>query len=387
MSAGGAFSARGVSLSPEDALRLNVLLENGPLAIRIDEPAMTVRALTAEGEAGVRLSPTAGAERYLRAVREFLSLKVLGAPGGYPVYIRRWTRMGQERDERSLERLLLLGEPEAVVAVVHAPGLTDELARRAWWALPTPENARRMLLSPSVVRGTMGRVLADYLLEWLPFEQEHRAMVEIVQLVLQPGLIDAQARLGLWRKARQRNSYYVGFLRAIPDALPEPPPAHPALAEARAALAPLAEAGNPVAAMLLRLLDAPGQAFLATVEAALRRPADQEVVILLFEAVEAWFAPLRGGGRATERDPEAARARAADWLAGRAEGAPAGLAEAAAAAPALGPQLEALLFLGQVGEAMLDPIFGRTDAVGSVMRKRLEPVTVPLRAALRTLAP
>ena len=50
------------------------------------------------------------------------------------MYLQRWTRMGQMRDE-SLEQLLLLGEPEAVVAVVCAPGLTDELARRAWWAM------------------------------------------------------------------------------------------------------------------------------------------------------------------------------------------------------------------------------------------------------------
>jgi len=232
----------------------------------------------------------------------------------------------------------------------------------------------------------MGRVLADYLLEWLPFEQEHRAMVEIVQLVLQPGLLDEEARLALWRKARQRNSYYVGFLRAVPDALPEAPPPHPALPEARAALGAMAQAGNPSATMLLRLLEPAGQAFLATVEAALRRPADQEVVILLFEAVEAYFAPLRGGARATERDPEAARSRAAAWIAGGAAGAPSGLAQAAAAAPGLAPRLEALAFLAQVGEAMLDPIFGRTDAVGSVMRKRLEPVTAPLRAALRALS-
>ena len=43
--------------------------------------------------------------------------------------------MGQARDD-SLAQLLLLGEPEAVVAAVHAPGLTDELAARAWWAMP-----------------------------------------------------------------------------------------------------------------------------------------------------------------------------------------------------------------------------------------------------------
>ena len=52
--------------------------------------------------------------------REFLASHVLGSPGGYPVFINRWTRMGQARDE-NLQRLLMLGEPEAVVAVWLPP--------------------------------------------------------------------------------------------------------------------------------------------------------------------------------------------------------------------------------------------------------------------------
>jgi len=43
-----------------------------------------------------------------------LSSHVLGSPGGYPVFLQRWTRMGQTRDTQ-LDKLLLLGEPEAVV--------------------------------------------------------------------------------------------------------------------------------------------------------------------------------------------------------------------------------------------------------------------------------
>ena len=79
--------------------------------------------------------------------------------------------MGQMRDE-SLEQLLLLGEPEAVVAAVCAAGLTDELARRTWWAMEDSENARRMLTKQAVVEGAMGPVLASYLVEHLAFETE-----------------------------------------------------------------------------------------------------------------------------------------------------------------------------------------------------------------------
>ena len=109
-----------MELSSEDILRLNVLLANKPQAIRIDDSRMVVCGLNGESEARIKLNPVGRADTYLRRVRELLSGQVLGSPGGYPVYLKRWTRMGQMRDE-SLEQLLLLGEPEAVVAAVCAP--------------------------------------------------------------------------------------------------------------------------------------------------------------------------------------------------------------------------------------------------------------------------
>jgi hypothetical protein len=121
-----------MQLSNEDNLRLNVLLAQDLKAVRIDESKMIVYALSAKGDAKVQLNPTCKDEKYIRLVKELLSNKIMGSPGGYPVYIKRWTRMGQERREESLAQLLLLGEQEAVVAVVHAPILTPEIARHAW---------------------------------------------------------------------------------------------------------------------------------------------------------------------------------------------------------------------------------------------------------------
>ena len=131
-----------MDLSAEDSLRINVLLANKPQAIRIHESSMTLYGLSGHEEVQVKLNPNCRDEQYLKRVREMLSGHVLGSPGGYPVYLQRWTRMGQMRDD-NLDQLLLLGEPEAVVAVVCAPGITDELARRAWWAMEDAENARR----------------------------------------------------------------------------------------------------------------------------------------------------------------------------------------------------------------------------------------------------
>jgi hypothetical protein len=141
-----------MELSAQDTLRLNVLLASKPQAIRINENSMTVFGLSADGEAQVQLNPTGRADQYIKRVKELLSGHVLGSPGGYPVYLQRWTRMGQMRDD-SLEQLLLLGEPEAVVAAVSAQGLTDELARRAWWAMEDATNARHMLRKAAVVEG------------------------------------------------------------------------------------------------------------------------------------------------------------------------------------------------------------------------------------------
>ncbi|HIP53125.1 MAG TPA: hypothetical protein EYH03_03835 [Chromatiales bacterium] len=163
-----------MELSSEDALRLNVLLSNKPQAIRIDESRMVLYGLTESGEAKIKLNPTGKDEQYLKKVRETLSTHVTGSPGGYPVYLRRWTRMGQIRED-NLDRLLLLGEPEAVIAVACAKGLNNELAHRAWWALPEPDNARRMLSNPAVVAGDMGKELAEFLIDYLHSRPRRRS--------------------------------------------------------------------------------------------------------------------------------------------------------------------------------------------------------------------
>src|SRR5512135_1022971 len=186
-----------MELTQEDALRLNVLLANQALAVRIDESTLTVHGLLEKGEAAVTLHPTGRPNDYLRLVRELLAGHAIGSPGGYPVYLQRWTRMGQAR-EQGLDRLLLLGEAEAVVSVAYSPGVTDELARRAWWAMPVADNALRMLERQAVAEGSMGKVLAAYLVEHLPFEQDPKVIIDTVRAVLQPGLLDEATRQRLW---------------------------------------------------------------------------------------------------------------------------------------------------------------------------------------------
>jgi len=344
-----------MQLSSEDLLRLNVLLAHELQAVRIDEQTLTVYALTADDEARIPLNPNCRAEQYLKRVRETLSNHALGSPGGYPVFLQRWTRMGQARDTQ-LERLLLLGESEAVVAVAGAPGLTDEIARRAWWAMPTADVARRMLEREAVARGRMGPVLAEYLVEHLPFETEPLTVVQTVRLVLQPGLIDAATRERLWARGTHRNAYRLGFLAAMPDSLPAPVPARADFPGVHKKLSPLAGA-NPFAALLVKLFDSPGQTYLALAEELLRHPLDKFTV--------AWLLDEIGKYLSAARDADAGAVLTA--------------------APELASEIAAVQALAQCREELATPVISKTSAVGTLLRRKLEPVIEPLLAQIAVL--
>lgn len=363
-----------MQLSGEDQLKLNVLLHNDIQAVRIHESSMTLYALSASGEeAKVELNPNCNSDRYLKQVRELLSGHVLGSPGGYPVFLKRWTRMGQAKDD-SLADLLLLGEPEAVIAVANAPGLTDELARRAWWADPISENARRMLANPNVVNGEMGRVLADFLVEHLAFETEPLVQIDTVRLVLQPGLVSDEVRDKLWASGARKNALRVGFLQSIPDDLPEAQPRHGNFSELASILQPIAQTNRP-AAVLLRTLDHGGQSFLHAAEGILRKPANQDVVVALTNTIGAYFSEVRQTD-SFPRDMSALISETENTI-NNAGDYPdiSGFLEHA---PQLEPMLSALLVLARISEEIVTPVFAKTTAEGTLMRRKLEPITNPL---------
>jgi hypothetical protein len=367
-----------MELSSEDSLRLNVLLANKPQAIRINESSMTLYGLSENGEAKVQLNPTCRDDQYLRTVRELLSGHVLGSPGGYPVYLQRWTRMGQTRDE-NLEHLLQLGEPEAVVAVACASGLTDELARRVWWISQDPENARRMLRNPAVVNGSMGRVLALFLIEYLPFETEPEVIVQSLSLALQPGLVDESTRQSLWSKCQRKTSYYLGFLASIPDDLPEQGTPRQPVGDNYERLKELSQRGNSHAELLLKLYSAPGQLFLRTALKVLEKPANQDVVSILLDVVRDYLSAVRPEG-----DPDLTWDELSDEYRAAVDAGGEGstLKELLKGTRGLEQEIEAMSLLSGLGYGVLRPILSKTDAIGSLMRKKLEPVLQPLRAML-----
>ena len=372
-----------MELSAEDSLRLNVLLSQELHAVRIDESKMIVYALTGKGEAKVALNPIGKDEAYTKEVKALFSTHVMGSPGGYPVYLKRWTRMGQARDE-SLAQLLLLGEPEAVVAAVHAPGLSDELASRAWWAMPTSENARRMLDKQAVAEGENGKILADFLIELLPFEEEQKDMIESVRLVLQPGLISQEEKEKLWKKTKTKRSFYVGFLHASADDLPIEVGAHAEHENIKQKLLPLIEKNNPYAVLLDKVLSERGQAFLQTVEEAFKKPGNQDVVVSLLAAVAKYFESILPDQFA--EDDIATICSEADALCctGNAD-----IDEVLNAFDEGKDKVQgylcAMTILACLSVKLVNPIFARTDAIGTVMRKKIKPVTDPIIEQLHIL--
>lgn len=341
-------------------------------AIRIDESKMWVHALTGKGEAKVELKPNCRDEKYLRMVREMLSTHALGSPGGYPVYLRRWTRMGEMREE-SLQGLLLLGESEAVVAVANSPELNEEVARRVWWAMPEADIARRMLRQRKIVESDIGKELAAFLVDYLPFEAEANDIVESVRLILQPGLVDDAIAKSLWLRASRKSAYYVGFLLTRPNDLFEQNSESPVYRDVRATLAVSPE--NRYAKIILHLLSSSGQGFLKTLMNTMDRLTDQHVTVLFLKAVQNYFSAV-ADTNATYRE-FAEIEQAIDQLLEQNDSKD--LQKMASLGEPYKQWLRSILALSYVGESLVDPIFSQTDAIGSVMRKRLVPVTEPIR--------
>jgi hypothetical protein len=347
-------------LSPEDELRLNVLFNTELKAVRIDESNMTLWALTSQGEASVPLKPNERSDRYLKRVRELLSGHALGSPGGYPVHLTRWTRQSQAGlSAQHLAQLLLIAEEEAVVAVVHSPALTDELARYAWWSMPTIENARLMLMRDVVCQGSMGRTLAEFLVEHLAFlHEDDVGILDTVAVMLYSGVLTDAERLSIWKRGNSRNSYYVPFLELQPDGLPSPRAARsdhgsvPACTE------------NPYSVMLAKALSGQGQTFLVTTAHILDRPEIQEVVNHTLNALACWCAPLRQADEIRRREARESLLRAA---------------------PEFDSDCAALDALAGADADTVRPIFLKTTAIGSLMRRKIQPVVTPLLDAIAVL--
>ena len=166
-------------------------------------------------------------------------------------------------------------------------------------------------------------------------------------------------------------------MHANPQQIPITKKAAVAYADVLLQLQPLIDQDNRYAKTFCKTLSEEGQKWLQTLNNALIKPVDQDVIISLFIAIKGFFNlpfPEKRGAHTIE----IALQRASLSLI---------LSEDHSSAlntllntldQRYFPQFEALMLLAQLGENTLTPIFSGNDSVGVVMRKRLRPLTLPL---------
>jgi len=358
-----------MELTPEDLLRLNVLLANQIQAIRIDESKMILYGLSERGDAKIQLHPNCRDERYLQLVREAIADHIKEASGVYPAYIGYWHQMVPDHDK--LAQWLMFGEPDAVLSVVHTPGLSLELARRAWWAMPSTGNALCLLEKKAILQSEFAKELAQYLLESLPFEEDNNNLIESVHRILKAGVIEEETRMKMWNRGRTKSAYWVGFLKAQPDNLPEPLPQRVDAEQIKTALSPLVAQNNQIAKQLIRTTSSAGQTFLNTCEQVLRKPSTQGVVNSLFEIIADYFSDIRPT-RDDKMDMPSLIARVNSLDKSPEQ------QSVLTKMPAMEKTIRAMFLLSGLGDSVLRPIFLKTTAIGSLMRKKLKPITDPI---------
>lgn len=109
------------------------------------------------------------------------------------------------------------------------------------------------------------------------------------------------------------------------------------------------------------------------------RPADQDVAVAALNTIAAYFSALRleaDGLGGIETLPAAADAMLDQVTAA---------GEVLAVAPDLRGELRAMLILAHMDAEIARPILSRTTAAGTLLRRKLEPVTAPLREQMAVL--
>lgn len=328
-----------MNLSPEDNLRLNVLLCQDVKAIRINDSQLILYALLNDKEISVKLTANCSEDEYVKHVKAFLSSQILDSPAGYPVFLKRWTRMGHLTNEK-IGELLKLAEPEAVIAVIYANHISIEHAQYAWWANSSVEVARQLLSHQNIVKSKLAGELSQFLLEFLPFETEAKDIITDVKLLVDNQLITQQEINSLWKKGKRKAAYLIGFLHCNPKYLTS-----------------VSAEYFPAINISHCIFSHEEQIYIQTCLAALDRFSDQDSIVLLYETMQIFFANLRQN-----------------------------FLEKSISNNELYEDLsKAINILSNIQQQDLIPILSHSNAVGSLLRKKLGTITDPIKYQLTFL--
>jgi hypothetical protein len=372
-------------LTPEDSFALNVLLAARPTAIRLEESALRAMGLTKRGDLSVALHPNCRAEKYMDEVRGLLIEHALDDAHTTLVDLKSWMRRGRVAGPH-LERLLLTGEPEAVDRVARSPELVPELAQCVWWIDPSADQARAMLARAKVAESDIGRMLAEFLVEHLPFETEPGMILESVRLSLLGGQLGAADLDKLWRRGANNATYRAGYIAALPHDIPGEAAPLRGWDDVSMQVEPLAESGHPLAALIARCASPAGQKFIAAQYEALGIVNAPEAAAVLLDALADYFAEARlAASTASAGVPASANVEAiaawADDLCARAPEAIAPLL----IEPRLARLTRAALFLACCGEPIATPVLAQIRSPGTLLRRKLAPILAPVREQLAAL--
>lgn len=226
-----------------------------------------------------------------------------------------------------------------------------------------------MLRRSCVVEDALGREIARFLMEHLPFEIETSQILEILSAVLQEGLLERRQIEQIWQRSLERGKgiYRIAFLRGRPLALPDPLPQHPDFDVWCNQLVPLAEQGNAAAQLLLQVGSAAGQTFIAEARRLLEQVANEESVYALLNAIGAFFSPL-GVVTGEERDIGELMLRQEQLMD---SGDLHSVAETVEVSPEQRDRVLAMMLLSQLREEVAFSAVLHSGSVGRSLRKRL----------------
>ena len=123
-----------------------------------------------------------------------------------------------------------------------------------------------------------------------------------------------------------------------------------------------------------------GQAFLATAIKVLNKPTTQEMVTTTLDVLADYFSVMRPGGRVDETLDKLER-DAEDYI----NTAPDELQGIVRKCADCEQQLYSMRLLSGLNYGVIRPCLGDSTAIGSLMRRKLEPVMTPLLLHLKNL--
>jgi hypothetical protein len=176
--------------------------------------------------------------------------------------------------------------------------------------------------------------------------------------------------------------YFIGFLEFMPHELPADQPPRADEAEVSHLLKPLAERGNVFAERFLSLLSANGQTYLKAVSEVLARPATSLVVYALLDAISRYF---HSTGYPVKTESLEELFADAKTLTNGGHDTPQELLDVLQVAPQYRQNLEAMLALSGLTGKTADPWLLRNTAVGALMRRKIEPLVLPIDQAVQML--